>query len=288
MIVIMGATGATGGATLRSLTGLGVPVRALSRDPARLLAGLDDRTRPLVEAVAADAGDPRSLHVAFEGASQLFLTMENGPRQVEYELRAADLALWSGVEHVVKVSAPAAEPNSPVAISRGHHRIEEHLRKSAATVTVLRPYAFMQKLLLLSPGIAAAGLIHGAMGSARCNYVDCRDIGDVAATVLTNPDAAGGVYPLTGGRAYSYPELADLLGSLLGRPVRYLDLAPAELQAHLVGRAGMPDWLASHVVEIQQLAVERPEAPDDAATRLTGRAPRTLESFLREYLHCFR
>ncbi|MFB6888571.1 NmrA family NAD(P)-binding protein [Kitasatospora sp. NPDC056327] len=288
MITIMGASGATGGATLRSLTALGIPVRALSRDPARLLAGLDERTRLLVEAVAADAADPNVLRAALRGTRQLFLTMENGPRQVEYELRTIDLAALEGVEHIVKVSAPAAEPHSPVVISRGHHHVEERLRASGVTATVLRPYAFMQKLLLLSPGIAAAGLIQGSMGNARCNYVDCRDIGDVAAAVLTRPAAAGGTYALTGGQAYSYQELTELLTTLLGRPVHYVDLPPEAMRAHLVARAGMPEWLAAHVVEIQQLAVARPEAPDDTATRLTGRPPRTLEAFLREHLDSFR
>ncbi|MFD0273120.1 NmrA family NAD(P)-binding protein [Kitasatospora sp. NPDC127111] len=288
MIVIMGATGATGGATLRSLTRLGIPARALGRDPGRLLAGLDEHTRTLVEAVPADAGDPASLRAALRGARRLLLTMANGPQQVEHELRVIDAAAASGVEHIVKVSAPAAEPDSPVAVSRGHHRVEQHLRASGVTATVLRPYAFMQKLLLLAPGIAAAGQFHGAMGAAPCNYVDCRDIGDAAASVLTRPEPAGGTYELTGGRAYSHPELATLLSGLLGRPVRYVDLTPGELHAHLVRRAGMPDWLASHVVEIQQLAVHRPERPDDAFTRLTGRAPRTLEAFLREHLDGFR
>ncbi|MEU6234651.1 NmrA family NAD(P)-binding protein [Kitasatospora sp. NPDC047058] len=288
MIAILGATGATGGATLRSLTRLGIPARALSRDPARLLAGLDERTRALVEAVPADAGDPASLRAALHGTRRLLLTMANGPQQVEHELRVIDAAAAAGVEHIVKISAPAAEPDSPVAVSRGHHRVEEHLRASGVTATVLRPYAFMQKLLLLAPGIAAAGLFHGAMGDAPCNYIDCRDIGDVAASVLTRPEPAGGTYELTGGRAYSHPELAGLLGGLLGRPVRYVDLAPWELRAHLVGRAGMPDWLAAHVAEIQQLAVHRPESPGDAITRLTGRTPRTLEAFLHEHLDAFR
>ncbi|MFF1789031.1 NmrA family NAD(P)-binding protein [Kitasatospora sp. NPDC058243] len=288
MIVVMGAGGATGGATLRSLAALGAPSRSLSRDPARLAAGLDDRTLALTETLPADAADPDSLRAAFRGAHQLFLTMANGPHQVEHELAAIDAAVESGVEHIVKISAPAAEPDSPVAVSRGHHLIEERLRASGVTATVLRPYAFMQKLLLLAPGIAAAGVVHGALGQARCNYVDARDIGDAAAGVLTRPELAGGTYPLTGGRAHSYPELTGLLGELLGRPVRYLDLPPAGLHAHLVERAGMPPWLASHVVEIQQLAVVRREAPDDTLTHLTGHAPRTLEAFLQEHLHCFR
>ncbi|MFJ8477866.1 NmrA family NAD(P)-binding protein [Kitasatospora sp. NPDC094011] len=288
MIVIMGAGGATGGATLRSLAALGAPTRALSRDPDRLAAALDDRTRARTTTVAADAADPESLHRAFRGAHQLFLTMANGPRQVQHELNAIEAAVACGVEHIVKVSAPAAEPDSPVAVSRGHHLIEERLRSLRITTTVLRPYAFMQKLLLLAPGIAAAGVVQGAMGQARCNYVDVRDIGEAAAEVLTRPELAGGDHPLTGGRAYSHPELTALLGELLGRPVRYLDLTPSELHAHLVTRAGMPDWLATHVVEIQQLAVVRKEVPDDSFVRLVGRSPRTLEDFLGEHLHHFR
>ncbi|GAA1983914.1 NmrA family NAD(P)-binding protein [Kitasatospora viridis] len=288
MIVILGASGATGGATLRSLTAVGVPVRAVTRDPARLAAGLDPATRRLVRAVAADADDPRSLRAACQDARQLFLTMANGPRQVERELCAVDQAVAAGVEHIVKISAPAAEPDSPVAVSRGHHRIEQHLRASGVTASVLRPYAFMQKLLLLGPGVAAGAPVVGSLGAARRNYVDCRDVGDVAAALLTGRAPAGGTHPLTGGRAYGNPELAALLGELLGRPVPCLDLPPAAFRAHLVGRGGLPDWLAAHVVEIQRLAVLRPEVPDDTAERLTGRPARTLEAFLREHLAAFR
>lgn len=284
----MGAGGATGGATLRSLAALGAPSRSLSRDPARLAAALDEHTLARTAVLPADAADPESLRAAFRGAQQLFLTMANGPHQVRYELNAIEAAVDCGVEHIVKVSAPAAEPDSPVAVSRGHHLIEERLRSCGITTTILRPYAFMQKLLLLAPGIANAGVVHGAMGHARCNYVDVRDIGDAAAAVLTRPELTGGTYPLTGGRPYSHPELTTLLGELLGKPIRYLDLSPSELHAHLVGRAGMPDWLATHVVEIQQLAVVRKETPDDTFLRLAGHAPRTLEAFLGENLHRFR
>jgi uncharacterized protein YbjT (DUF2867 family) len=288
VIVIMGAAGATGSATLHALTALGVPARALSRDPDRLRAGLTEPARHLAEVVPADAADPASLRAAFCGARQLLLTMANGPRQVEYELRAVEQAVHAGIRHIVKISAPAAEPDSPVAVSRGHHRVEQPLRAAGVTATILRPYAFMQKLLLLAPGIAAAGLVHGSLGQARCNYVDCRDIGEAAAAVLTRPELAGGDYPLTGGRAYSYPEIAALLAELLGRPVRYLDLPPARFRAHLVEQAGMPDWLADHLVEIHHLARLRPESPDPTGAHLTGHPPRTLEAFLAEHLHHFR
>ncbi|WP_346011985.1 NmrA family NAD(P)-binding protein [Streptomyces sp. SID3343] len=284
----MGASGTTGGALLHSLTALGVPSRALTRDPDRLRTHLGDAARPLVDVLPADAADTDSLRAAFKGARQLFLAMANGPAQVEFETRAIDAAADAGVEHIVKISAPAAEPNSPVAVSRGHHAVEEHLRASGLAHTVLRPYAFMQNLLLLGPAVAAQGVVLGAMRDAPCNWVDCRDIGDVAAAVLTRPELVGGTYALTGSEAVGYGDLAETLTHLLGRRVRYVDLAPHELRDSLIQRAQLPSWLAEHVVEIQQLAVSRTESPTETVARVLGRAPRTLDAFLREHLARFR
>lgn len=288
MIVVMGATGATGSALLHRLSELDLPVRALSRDPGRLRGRFDRAVLARAEVLAADAADPASLRAAFTGASRLFLTMANGSAQVALETHAIAAAADSGIGHIVKISAPGAGPDSPVAVARGHHTVEEALRNSGVTGTVLRPYAFMQKLLLLAPGVAAGGVVHGAMGEAACNYIDCRDIADVAAAVLTRPELAGHTYTLTGDRTYSHPELTGLLGSLLRRDVRYADLTGADLHRHLTSTARMPDWLAAHVVEIQRMAVTHPEEPDGTVSRILGRPPRTLEAFLREHLDFFR
>lgn len=283
MIAVMGATGATGHALVIRLIELGIPCRALSRDPDRLRA-----MTPGAEVAYADAADAASLRAAFTGATQLFLTMVNSPAQIELETRAIETARACGIRHVVKLSAPAAGPDSPVAVSRWHHAIEQELRTSGLEYTLLRPYAFMQKLPLLGPQVAAQGVIVGSMGSSACNYIDARDIADVAAAALTRAETAGGTYTLTGSRTYSYPELADLLSGLLGTPVRYLDLSPADFRAHLIERSGMPGWLADHITEIQQLAVAVPEHPTGTVTRILGRPPRSLECYLAENLDAFR
>ncbi|MCX4808204.1 NmrA family NAD(P)-binding protein [Streptomyces sp. NPDC058682] len=287
MIVVMGATGATGNALVHSLLALGTPVRALTRTPHAPIPGTTGAHQSRVEVRYADATDPDSLRTAFEGAGQLFLTMANGPAQVELETRVVDIAVRAGIGHIVKISAPAAEPNSPVAVSRGHHAVEEHLRARGLTHTILRPYAFTQNLLRLAPAVAE-GVILGTMGDAPCNYVDCRDIGDVAAAALTRPDLAGGTYALTGPEAVSHPELASRLTALTGCRIRYVDLAPDELRHHLIRNAHMPGWLAEHVTEIQQLAVTRPEAPTTTVSDVLGRPPRTLDAFLHEHRAHFR
>lgn len=287
MIVVMGATGATGNALLHSLLALGVPVRALTRTPERPIPGVSGAPQPLVEVQYADATDPHSLRTAFKGADQLFLAMANGPAQVELETRVIDFAADAGIGHIVKISAPAAEPDSPVAVSRGHHAVEEHLRAGGLTHTILRPYAFMQNLLRLAPAVAQ-GVILGTTGDTPCNYIDCRDIGDVAAAALTRPDLAGGSYALTGPEPVSYPELASRLTTLIGHQVRYVHLTPDELRDNLVHHARMPGWLAEHVTEIQQLAMARPESPTTTVDDILGRPPRTLDAFLGEHRALFR
>ncbi|MFJ9344522.1 NmrA family NAD(P)-binding protein [Streptomyces sp. NPDC101733] len=288
MIVVMGATGATGNALLQSLLALGTPVRALTRTPHRPIPGITGAHQPSVEVQYADATDPHSLRTAFKGAAQLFLAMANSPAQVELETRVIDIAAHAGIGHIVKVSAPAAEPDSPVAISRGHHAIEEHLRASGLTHTILRPYAFTQNLLRLAPTVVQ-GVILGTTGDAPCNHIDCRDIGDVAAAALTRPDIAGGTYTLTGPEAVSYPTLASRLTTLTGNQIRYVNLTPDELRDDLIhNNAHMPTWLADHVTEIQQLAVTRPETPTTTVTDILGRPPRTLDAFLREHHADFR
>ncbi|GIG56118.1 nucleotide-diphosphate-sugar epimerase [Longispora fulva] len=288
MIVILGASGATGSALLDRLGTLGVPSRALSRDPESLRARLDGLGGGPVEIHAADAADPDSLRVAFKGADQLFLTMSNSPAQVMLETQVIDIAAEAGIGHIVKLSAPAVGPRSPVLFSRWHHAIEEHLRSSGVTHTVLRPYAFLQKLPHLAPTITAQDVILGAMGEAGCTYIDCRDIADVAAAALTRPELAGGEYTLTGDRTFTYPQLADVFSSLLGRTIRYVDLPPDAMRRNLTEHAHMPDWLAGHIVEIQQLAVTHPETPTDTVERVLGRPPRSLGAYLRENLHQFR
>jgi uncharacterized protein YbjT (DUF2867 family) len=287
MIVVMGATGATGNALLHSLRTHGTPVRALTRTPHRPIPGTTGAHQPPVEVQYADAADLRSLHTAFKGADQLFLAMANSPAQVELETRVIDIAAHTGIGHIVKLSAPAAEPDSPVAISRGHHAVEEHLRASGLTHTILRPYAFMQNLLRLAPTVAQ-GVILGTTGDTPFNHIDCRDIGDVAAVALTRPGVAGGTYTLTGPEAVSYPELASRMTTLTGHQTRYVNLTPDELRDNLIHNAHMPRWLADHVTEIQQLAITRPETPTTTVIDILGRPPRTLDDFLHEHHAHFR
>ncbi|UNK17886.1 SDR family oxidoreductase [Paenibacillus sp. N3/727] len=288
MIVIIGATGMIGSALLKRLVDLGVPARAISREPEKLCVQIGEKGQSIIEVVSADASDPESLRRAFTGASQLFLAMSNSPRQIELETSIIQIAAEAGIEHIVKISSPAFEESSPVAVAGWHHEIEKILSESGLTHTVLRPYAFMQNLLHLAPTIATQDIFFGSMGDSPCNFIDCRDIADVAAEVLTNREVAGRIYTLTGSEIFSYPQIASELSTLLHRPIRYINVDPQELLRNLTEHGNMPPWIANHVVEIQAMAMTVPEKPMDTVRRLLGREPRTLDAFLHEYVESFR
>jgi len=288
MIVIIGATGTIGSALLKRLVDLRVPVRALSREPHKLRIQIEKLDQSKIEIVAADASDPDCLRRAFAGASQLFLAMSNSPKQVEMETSIINIAVTAGIKHIVKISSPAFEKSSPVAIAGWHLEIENVLRDSGLTHTILRPYAFMQNLLHLVPMVAAQDAIFGSMGNSACNFIDCRDIADVAAEVLTNPNAAGQIYTLTGSQTFSYAQIANKLSALLNRTIRYINIDPQVQLRNLMEHEHMPPWIANHVVEIQAMAVAVPEMPTDTVKRLLGREPRTLDSFLQQHLQNFR
>ncbi|MDH6428491.1 SDR family oxidoreductase [Paenibacillus sp. FSL R10-2791] len=288
MIVIMGATGTIGSALLERLVDLGVPVRALSREPEKLRDQIGEKSRSIIEVAFVDASDPTSVRRAFTGASQLFLAMSNSPRQIELETSIIQIATESGIKHIVKISSPAFEQSAPVAVAGWHQEIENTLRVSGITHTVLRPYAFMQNLMRFAPTITTQNVFFGSMGVSPCNFIDCRDIADVAAEVLTNDKVSGHIYTLTGSEIFSYPQIASRLSALLNRPISYINMEPQVLLRNLIEHGNLPPWLANHVVEIQTMSRMVPESPNDTVKRLLGRDPRTLDAFLHECVDNFR
>jgi len=79
---------------------------------------------------------------------------------VAFRLMAAE----AGIEHMIKISSPAFEEHSLVAVAGWHRDIESFLDESDLIRTVLRPYAFMQNLLRHVLTITAQGAFFGVMG----------------------------------------------------------------------------------------------------------------------------
>jgi len=282
MILITGATGRIGGATLKQLTRRGVPARALVHNPEKAAGGGLG-----VETVIGDLAQPRSLEAALEGVTSALLVSPLNPRQVELQGNFIDAAKRAGRVHVVKISGLGTGLDSPVRSGRWHAQTEKHLEDSGLPFTHLRPPFFMQNILRFVPTIRASGEFVGALNRGKVAMIDVEDIAAVAATVLTASGHAGEAYTVTGPEALSYRDVAEKLSWRLGRPVTYKNL-PLEAMRERLLASGMPEWHVDVQVDFSTaLGAGHASTVTDTVEAVTGKPPRTFEQFIREHMALF-
>ncbi len=280
-ILITGATGQVGGEAARTLASAGSPVRALVREPARA-AGLSG-----VDFVQGSFEDDAALARAMEGVDVMFLAGRDSPDTVSQLRHVLEHARRSGIRHVVKLSAIGAAADSPVELMRDHYIVDELLLESSLDWTLLKPHLFMQNLLRTADSLRSNGRLAAPMGDEKFPLVDTRDVGQAAALILANPAGhVGQTYRLTGPERYSYDDVAAALSGVVGRPVTYEPVAPADFEARLLA-AGIPAWRAFDLAHIASAytAVDHAVSPDFKA--LTGHDPRSLSIFLQDYREAF-
>jgi uncharacterized protein YbjT (DUF2867 family) len=283
MILITGATGRIGGATLKYLSRGGVALRALVRSPDKVASV----AAPGVETVTGDLAEPRSLDAALEGVDAALLVSPLDPQQVALQGNFIEAAKRAGRVHVVKVSGLGTALDSPVRSGRWHAQIEQHLEDSGLPFTHLRPPFFMQNILRFAPMIRANGEFVGALHQGRVAMIDIRDIAAVAGTILTTPGHAGKAYALTGPEALSYQEVAERISTSLGRKVIYKDI-PLEAMRERLRASGMPEWHVEVQVDFSTaLRAGQAATVTDVVAAVTGRQPRTFEQFFREHVALF-
>lgn len=284
LITITGSTGTIGSDLVHLLSDAGAPTRAILRDLRKL------RPLPGVVWARADLADPRLLEPALAGTTRLFLLTGNDEGFARLQGDVIRAAEQLGVTHVVKLSALGASDHSNSAIGREHWEAEQALIQSGLPWTILRPHSFMQNWLDdAAESVRADGVIYAPIGEGRVPFIDTRDIAEVAARILLDPDPhIGKKYTLTGGEVVGYDEVAAALTDATGRPVAYYPISLEEARARLEDR-GTPDFLidATLAIAAYQKAGGPTERVSDDVERILGRPPRTVREFTRDYAEAF-
>jgi len=278
-ILITGATGRIGRELVRLLDDAHVPIRVLvrSREAAATLE------RPGVQPFVGDFDQPETLDAALAGVQKLFLLSPADPRLVDQQGQAVEAAKRAGVQHVVKISALGADPDSPVSLARWHAQAEHHIENSGFTYTHLRPHYFMQNTLAFATTIASESRFYVPMRDGHIGLVDCRDVAAVAARVLTEAGHENRVHEITGAAALSFEHIASEIGTAIGRPVRYVDVRPSEAEKAMIA-AGMPGWLAAALIDLYGIfSADHASGTTRVVEELCGKPPRSFRAFAHEH-----
>ncbi|TEA69456.1 SDR family oxidoreductase [Allopusillimonas ginsengisoli] len=233
-ILVLGATGTTGGEVARQLITAGHRPRLLVRGVSRVKAAEFENNAVIVD---GDLQDDSSMTTALSGVEKLYLAcsgLSNGVAGRFLERRTIDTARKAGVKHVVKLSTFKADDPS-LLLGRWHGDTERHLIDSGMAWTMLRPATFNTNALSMwADSIKSQGVFSQPTGHGRWASIDPADIAAVAVRALTSPGHESKIYTLTGPESMDGSGYAAQLASVLGKSVSFMDSAPELLKQAMV------------------------------------------------------
>lgn len=279
-ILITGATGNVGIEVIRSLQQLSLPLN--------IVAGVRDSPtdNPLMRdydigMVEFDVTDPSTFAPAFKDIEVLFLLR---PPQItavtKYFKPLINSAVESNIKHIVFLSVQGAERSSIIP----HHKIQKLIAENRIPYTFLQPAYFMQNFTtILRRDLIDKKRIFLPAGNAKFTLIDVRDIGRVAAAVITNTAAhANETYQLTGSEKLTFFEMANKLSDGLGVKIRYE--SPNILSFYFAKRREkMPALLILVMIMLHFLPrFQKEPAITGCVELITGKQPITFERFIRD------
>jgi uncharacterized protein YbjT (DUF2867 family) len=243
-ILITGATGQQGGATLRNLLGKGFDLRALTRKPdgpaATHLAGQG------VTVVEGNLDDPAALVRALKGVWGV-LSVQNAleagvEKEEEQGKRLATLAHEAGVHHFVYASAASAHRATGIPHFESKWRIEQVIRSLGfPSYVILRPAFFMENLL--SPWFLKGDAIYLAMRpDTVLQMIAVEDVGRYHARAFTDAGRLSRREIDLAGDALTIPDAARALSTGLGRTISFVPIPIEEVRKNSEDIATMLEW----------------------------------------------
>lgn len=246
----------------------------------RSASSIDEREG--IEQVYFDFSEPSSYRAAVEGCKAVFLLRPPAIANTKKTLGVfIEQAYASGVDHIVFVSVTGADENAIVP----HHAVEQKLKALNQSYTILRPGFFSQNLGdAYRDDIRQDNRIYLPSAMGLVNFVDTRDIAEVAVQALANPEKHSmGEYTLVGQEAVSFDDVAACLSKVLGRPIRYEAASILGYGWHL-RKKKMP--LVQVLVQtVLHTGIRKGQAhiEDDTIVQLLDRPARTIEAYIHDH-----
>jgi uncharacterized protein YbjT (DUF2867 family) len=222
VIVVAGGTGTLGTRLVPLLVRYGLPVRVLTRDPARAtkLAGQG------IEVARGDVRDPGSVAAALDGASTVVSAVHGfaGPGGVSPASvdQAGNACLIGAAARCradfVLVSVVRASPGHPIGLFRAKHAAEQELRASGLPWTIVRATAFMETWATIMDRMqrSSGKIVVFGRGNNPVNFVSAADVAALVGHAVTSPALRGQVLELGGPDNLTFGQLAAIVQEVTG------------------------------------------------------------------------
>ncbi len=274
-IVVTGATGNVGRPLVAELATAGARVRAVTRSPENA------RFPSAVEVVGSTAE-------ALVGATAVFLNSRAlGPELAPVVAQCRE----AGVTKLVALSAINADDEFSRQPSRfrgdRNMEVEEAAVSSGLEWVSLRPAVFATNFAGMWSGqIRAGDVVAGPYAAASAAPIVDSDISAVAARALLTDDLVGQQIPLTGPQVFTNSELVKVIGSVLNRPLQYLEV-PADLVRQRFIDLGFPAEFADAYTAMLADTLDKPALVTPDLERILGRPATVFADWVAQHRDLF-
>lgn len=222
-VLVLGATGNTGGAVARQLLAEGWPVRAVVRRRDARSEALD---RLGAETVVADVYDPNQLHDAMRDARRAYFLPVFEPFMIHSAAAFAAAAREARLEQVVQMGQWLSQASHPALATRQTWLTDRIFSMIPGVAhTIVTPGMFADNYLRVIDFAALLGIYPVLTGDSRCAPVANEDMARVVVAVMADPAKhAGRSYRPTGPQLLNGAEMAEVIAQVLGNRVRPIDL----------------------------------------------------------------
>lgn len=258
-ILVLGATGKTGGRIVKRLSASGLVPRPGSRSGT-----------PRFDWDARD-----TWAAALEGIDRVYLSYYpdlSMPGATDAIGAFVHAAVAAGVHRLVMLSG-RGEPQAATS--------EQLVRESGAEWTIVRSSFFAQNF---SESFFLGPLLDGEValpvGNVPEPFVDADDIADVATAALLDDRHAGQVYEVTGPRLWTFEGAIAEIARAAHRRIRYVQVSPADYAAALVANDVPPEYVALLNYLFTEVCDGRNASLGDGVQRALGRQPGEFSAYV--------
>jgi NAD(P)H dehydrogenase (quinone) len=284
MILVTGATGNLGKATIKSLLAKGTSasgLAALVRDESKA-AELKAKG---IQVKLGDYQDVESLKSAFQGVDKLLLVSSSADIAYRFEQHknAIDAAKETGVSHLVYTgfAMKNLKQSTMAEDVRYHAYTADYLKQATLPYTVMHNTFYADLIpFLIGKDVLEEGVSIPA-GDGKILFLPLAEMAEALAVVLTTPGHKNKEYVMAAEAAFSFAEIADMLAASTGKKIAYHQPEVRLYIAQLI-QAGLSKDDAAYIARYAKaFAHEEFDTNKSDVKQLLGRSPVRLEDFLR-------
>jgi uncharacterized protein YbjT (DUF2867 family) len=223
MILVAGGTGTLGRLLIPILAGHGVPIRVLTRG-GRSSAQL---ALPGIETAIGDVQRPETLRPAMVGVRTVISAINGfggdgalGVKAIDRDgnLNLIDAAEAAGIEHFILLSIQGATADHPMELFRMKAAVEQRLRASHLSWTMVRPTAYQETWLEIvgRPLVTTGRTRIFGRGRNPINFVSAGDVARIVDLAVTDPDLRGVSVGVPGPENLTFDQFVEIVRAATG------------------------------------------------------------------------